>query len=166
MSRAFVRESDGEEEDRSHPAAPTGPIRVTPATLQTWRDELRTQEEAVQRLRDSDAPEDRLELSQARRRAGLLRARIDAAVVADEPPHDPDEAGFGSVLVLEDETGRRWRFTLVGGEEADPAAGRISWRSPLGQALLGARPGDPVSWARQGGTLELTVVAVEQPAAP
>jgi transcription elongation factor GreB len=163
MSRAFVKETDGEFEDEGLPAAPTGPLRVSAGTLEAWRAQLAEAEATAHRLRESEAPEERLELANARRHAALLGARIDAAVVVEDEGRAPGEAGFGSAVELEDGTGRRWRFTLVGGEEADPSTGRISWRSPLGKELMGRRKGDAVAWARHDGTLELTVLAVEDP---
>jgi transcription elongation GreA/GreB family factor len=54
--------------------------------------------------------------------------------------------------------GRRQTFRIVGEDEADPASGKISWRSPLAQALIGARPGDVVETDRPKGEIEILAV--------
>jgi transcription elongation factor GreA len=49
------------------------------------------------------------------------------------------------VVVLESRSRQAQTLTLVGPGEADPEALRISTESPLGQALLGRRPGESVT---------------------
>ena len=49
---------------------------------------------------------------------------------------------------------------IVGEDEIDSAAGRISWRSPVGRALLGKREGDAVLVRRPAGEIELSILAV------
>lgn len=51
-----------------------------------------------------------------------------------------DSVVLGSTVVVEVE-GRKDKFTIVGSLEADPMSGKISDESPVGQALLGAKPG-------------------------
>jgi transcription elongation GreA/GreB family factor len=58
---------------------------------------------------------------------------------------------------VERDDGRRQRFRIVGEDEADPAAGRISYVSPLARALVGAAIGDVVSVA--GGEVEVIDVS-------
>jgi transcription elongation factor GreB len=48
----------------------------------------------------------------------------------------------------------------VGEDEIDLARGDVSWRSPLGRALLKREEGDTVVLRRPSGDLELTVMAV------
>ncbi|MBY6263449.1 GreA/GreB family elongation factor [Azospirillum sp. 412522] len=157
MSRAFVKESDAETEGPLPQIS--GPLHVSAATVAVWQEELAAADADIAKLRGSDAPEDRQAMSSAKRRADLLRARLAAAVVV-RPAGPAEEAGFGSAIAAEDASGRRWTFTLVGGEEADPAAGRISWQSPLGEALMGGRAGDVVEWPRRTGPLSLTILSV------
>ncbi len=52
---------------------------------------------------------------------------------------------------------------FVGEDEFDPARGYISWKSPVGRALLGKREGDEVVFTTPGGRAELEIVAVEYP---
>jgi len=69
----------------------------------------------------------------------LARAADVAAV--DE---DPTIVEVGDEVVVEDDEGGVETFALVHPAEANADDGRISAASPLGRALLGARPGDRV----------------------
>ncbi len=55
-------------------------------------------------------------------------------------------------------------FAIVGEDEADAAAGKVSWVSPLARALLGSSVGDIVTWRRPTGDVELEIVAIDYPA--
>jgi transcription elongation GreA/GreB family factor len=61
---------------------------------------------------------------------------------------------------VQDEVGRVETYTLVGEDGADAAQGKISWVSPLAEALLHAEPGDEVAWRRPAGTMRLEVLAI------
>ena len=52
---------------------------------------------------------------------------------------------------------------LVGDDEADVAAGRISWASPLAKAMIGAKVGDTVKWRRPAGDAEVEIVGITYP---
>jgi transcription elongation factor GreA len=74
-----------------------------------------------------------------------LNQRLRAARVADEEIA-PGVVGFGSsVAVVDEASGRAMDFTLVGATEADLKSGRLSFESPVAQALVGARAGDTVT---------------------
>ena len=52
-------------------------------------------------------------------------------------------------------------FYIVGSDEADPTANRISNESPIGAALMGKEPGDEVSVDAPGGIIKYKVVDVQ-----
>ena len=54
-------------------------------------------------------------------------------------------------------------FTLVGQDEAESTASRISWISPIGRALLGARVDDQRIVTLPAGTREYDVLAIDYP---
>jgi len=73
-----------------------------------------------------------------------LRERLRTAVVV-EVDGGADHFAFGRTAeVLDEEKGAVLTWTLVGSTEADLAAGRLSAESPIGQALMNAKPGKPV----------------------
>jgi transcription elongation factor GreA len=71
-----------------------------------------------------------------------------------------DQAGFGSRVQLEDETGDRNSWQLVFPEFADFDDGMISLASPLGRAILGARPGDRIQLDAPSGARSFQVVEI------
>jgi transcription elongation factor GreA len=91
-------------------------------------------------------------------RIQALEAHIKAAVVV-EAVAGQDAAGVGSTIVVESD-GEQQTFVLVGSTEADPASGRISYASPVGQALLGRRAGDEVTVRLPRGEVRYVVVEV------
>jgi hypothetical protein len=72
------------------------------------------------------------------------------------------EVQQGSRVRVRDADGEE-EYTLVKRGEADPTQGRISTESPVGRALLGARPGDEVEVQTPGGVRVLTIVELADP---
>jgi len=97
-----------------------------------------------------------LEVKIARMRDQLRTAEIVEAVERGAA------AGMGSTVTYVDaESGKRLRFTLVSGMEADPSQGLLSIDSPVGSALAGSEPGDEVELQAPSGTRAVRVEAVE-----
>ncbi|TSC92360.1 MAG: transcription elongation factor GreA [Candidatus Berkelbacteria bacterium Licking1014_7] len=57
--------------------------------------------------------------------------------------------------------GLKMVFEIVGQNEADPLQGKISDKSPIGSALLGAKPGDEVNVQTPKGIVKYQVLGVE-----
>ena len=51
-------------------------------------------------------------------------------------------------------------YTIVGSTESDPLENKISDESPIGKALLGAKPEDEVQAETPGGTLKMKVLEI------
>ena len=68
---------------------------------------------------------------------------------------------FGSTVTIE-RKGRQQTFRIVGVDEADASKGLISFRSPLAQAILGARPDDTVEAAEPLGDIEIVSLVERQ----
>jgi transcription elongation factor GreA len=72
-----------------------------------------------------------------------------------------DEVALGShVTVIEDGTEEAETFRIVGPAEADPAGGKVSNESPLGQALMGHRVDDVVTVAAPRGEIVFRITAI------
>jgi transcription elongation factor GreB len=96
------------------------------------------------------------------RRIRFLTKRLDDAVVVRQTEEvQKGVVFFGATVEVEDEDGKRSRYTLVGVDEADPGAGRLSWQSPIGRALLKKRLGDVVTVQRPRGEIDLEIVSIE-----
>lgn len=166
MSRAFVKEPDGDQVISELPDRVQSPHvnYVTPAGLRQLQERLR--EILVRRkgLVGAVAAEDKAQLMLIDRDRRYYEERIRRAVLIDPAGQPGDEVHFGAVVEVEAPEGRRMTFAIVGEDEADAARGKISWVSPLAQALAEGRVGDTVAWKRPAGELELTIVAIRYPA--
>jgi transcription elongation factor GreA len=91
-------------------------------------------------------------------RIRALEARLARAEVVDGACAD-GAAGVGTRVRLRGR-GREVEYELVGGGEADPARRRVSVDSPLGQALVGRRAGEPVEVQAPSGQVRYTLLAV------
>lgn len=139
MSRAFTKESDGED------AEELPELKVSPHRNLVTPDGLNHIEATVERLQTSlseaRAAEDRAAIARAQRdlRYWIERLRTAEVVAA---PVATGTVLFGSTVVLERQNGERIEYRIVGEDEADPAEGRISYVSPIARLLIGASVGD------------------------
>jgi transcription elongation factor GreB len=95
------------------------------------------------------------------RRIRDLGARLEKTEVVDHRGLASDRILFGAWVTLEDESGEKRRYQLVGVDESDPAQGRVSVESPLGRSLLGRRAGDEVTVRRPAGETVFVVLEIE-----
>jgi transcription elongation factor GreA len=72
-----------------------------------------------------------------------------------------DVVDLGSRVTVAEDGLEPETYTIVGSAEADPASGRISNASPLGKALMAHKVGERVSFSTPGGTIEVTILAIE-----
>ena len=90
-----------------------------------------------------------------------IEAKLSNAEVID-PSTLPNHGRvvFGAFVELEDEEGNRLVYQVVGEDEADIGAGRISITSPIARALVGKSEGDVVDVTAPGGVRSLEIVGV------
>ena len=94
------------------------------------------------------------------RRLGFLDRRIRIAEVVDPAQDRGDVVYFGATVMVEYADGRERTFDLVGVDEIEPDRDRISWRSPMGRALMRKREGDEVQVSVGEEVVELEIVEV------
>jgi transcription elongation factor GreB len=162
MSRAFVKEPDGDQVREAIPERVHSPHvnYVTPAGLRQLRERIGELLERRKTVDGSMSAAGQRQLRYIDRDLRYYEERIRRAVSIDPAGLPEDEVHFGSVVEVETPEGRRLSFAIVGEDEADAARGSISWVSPLARALQGARVGDAVAWKRPAGEIELTIVTI------
>jgi transcription elongation GreA/GreB family factor len=158
MSRAFVKESDEVPELPDRPVSPH-PNYVTARGLSQIEAEAAKWRAA---LGEAHAAGDRDAAAAAARELRYWSARRATAELQPPPP-DGAVVRFGSTVRILRGDGRRQTFAIVGEDEADPAAGTLSYVSPLARALLGLAVGDSV--ALGAGEAEILHIAAERPSA-
>jgi transcription elongation factor GreA len=150
----------------------TEPVLLTPQGLERLKRDLEMahvrRAEAADRMKEAAQPgdiEDNPEYEQAKEEVARLddkiyelQEMIGRAKIIEGTKSSI--IGPGSTIELEDGDGEHMTYHLVGAVESDPGAGRISIESPVGQALVGKRPGDRISVSVPVGTIDLTIIAV------
>ncbi|WBH16250.1 GreA/GreB family elongation factor [Sphingomonas radiodurans] len=146
MSVAFRRESDEEhKEPRFELPLPTGP------NLVTARGEALIDERIA--ALDAEQPgDDELRKAEIARELRYWKTRRATTVLAPLPP--PDEVAFGSRVRFR-LNGKEQEITLVGDDEADPAAGLIAFSAPLARAMMGAGEGELVAFNGREDAIEV-----------
>jgi transcription elongation factor GreB len=184
MSKAFTKESDGEDDERAaegdaHSELARIKNYITPSGLQRLRDELRfllaRERPAVtqvvawaasngDRSENADYQYGKRRLRQIDRRIRFLRKRIDAAQVVDpEAPRRGRAAThvfFGATVRYANAAGTERVVSVVGLDEVDLDRNHISWVSPLARALMKSGPGDCVVLYAPGATEQLQILEV------
>lgn len=180
MSKAFVRESDDDDEVELPPGLqiPAGaPNYITPAghaRLKSEREDLikRERPHVVEVVAWAASNGDRSEngdyiygkrrLREIDRRIRFLTKRLENAEIVDPLRQgDNDQVFFGATVTIADADGVENVYTIVGIDEMDVSRGRISWISPLARALIKSREGDSIRFQSPMGIREIDIVAVE-----
>lgn len=92
-----------------------------------------------------------------------LENMLRIAVVVDDAELTSDAIGVGSIVKVEDaKTGRVLEYKMVGANEADPLAGKISNESPVGAALMGCREGQEITFAVPDGMRTLKILSIRK----
>ncbi len=90
-----------------------------------------------------------------------LRSTIGKAEVIEIEKGSSDRVVFGKTVLLYDlQTDHEVKYQLLGPYESEPAKGKISVVSPLGQALIGGRAGDEISVKTPGGIQEFEILEI------
>ena len=94
-------------------------------------------------------------------RIAELEGLIEHAVIIDEAELKADVVNLGStVKVLDMEEDEELEYSLVGTNEANPMLGRISDRSPIGSAMIGATVGDIITVNTPNGEIKMKILSV------
>ncbi len=114
---------------------------------------------AIEEARSHGDLSENAEFEAAKERQAFIEGRVNElefklanADVIDPADMPKDRAVFAAKVLLENvDTGETVRYQLVGPDESNIEAGRISVSSPLGRAIIGKRPGDEIVLQAPGG---------------
>jgi transcription elongation factor GreB len=164
MSRAFVKEPDEgvPAEDLPERQVSDHPNYVTPAGLEQLEERVGALEtRRLELLEQDDDPEGALVYVD--RDLRYFTARLESAILVDLGRQPRRKVAFGAAVTVSQDGGELRTFTIVGEDEADLKLGKISYISPLAEALMDARVGKKVLWRRPAGNIELTVEEIGYP---
>ena len=98
-----------------------------------------------------------------RRLSYLSKVMKSAKVVDPAKQEQRDTVRFGATVELADEDDERRTLTLVGEDEGDASAGKISWAAPVARALVGAKVGDERIVRLPAGEKSYEIIAIRYP---
>jgi len=185
MNKAFVRENNGEDDEDLQPALripPGSRNYITPAGHARLKDELehlvkRERPQVVEIVSWAASNGDRSEngdyiygkrrLREIDRRIRFLSKRLDIAEIVDPLRQgDNDQVFFGATVTISEADSSEHSYQIVGIDEADASAGRISWISPLARALIKSREGDSIRFQSPVGVREIDILEVRYETIP
>lgn len=155
------------------------PIYMTPDCAEQMRAELKEllyvkRPDTVRRVSDAAAEGDRSEnaeyiygkrhLRKIDSRIHFLTKRIENAEIVDPGLQGKTAGGrilFGATITVEDEEGEEKVYCIVGEDEYNGAKGLVSWKSPIGKALMRKEVGDVAIVKTPSGARELEIVSIE-----
>src|SRR6185437_5997751 len=170
---------DDEDED-GPPRLPGGKFYMTPGGAERLRADFAAQKSERHRVveivawaagngdrsENADYKEGKRRLREIDRRLRFLTNRLAHAEIVD-PAAQPqrDRVFFGATVTYATERDEEVTVTIVGVDEADMNAGKISIGSPVALALLKARAGDEITVRTPRGLEVLEVLKISYPAA-
>ena len=95
------------------------------------------------------------------KRVRFLIGRIDKAEVVDPKLVKSLTVVFGATVTIVNEDEKEFTYQIVGEDEFDAKAGKVSWKSPLARALLGKKVGDEVLLQKPTGEEYVTIEEIE-----
>lgn len=99
--------------------------------------------------------------SETLRRIAEISERINGAKIIDDMNLPKDEVIIGMKVTLQDSDKDEYQYILVGAEESDPTAGKISVHAPLAQGLLGHKVGEDVVVPLPAGNMKFKILKIE-----
>ncbi len=182
MSKAFVKESDDEDDLPDEPletlaALPAGAKNyITPDGLRRLQDELKHLQQIERpkvvdivswaagngdRSENGDYIYGKKRLREIDRRSRFLAKRLEIAEVVDPARQAHlDRVFFGATVTYANERDEERTITIVGVDEVNADNGKVSWVSPVARALMKAQKGDIVELRTPRGTEPIEVVEI------
>jgi transcription elongation factor GreB len=184
MSKAFTKETDGDDDDElGLPALPSGArnymtpegyVRLRAELFSLIDDERPKVVEIVHwaasngdRSENGDYHYGKKRLREIDRRIRFLTKRLEIAEVVDPAVHHgSDQVFFGATVKYAEASGTERTVTILGIDEADSLQGQVSWVSPIARTLLKAREGDELKLLTPAGVIDIEVLQVSYPKVP
>jgi transcription elongation factor GreA len=151
-------------------------VQITPEGLEQVKrelDELVTHRRPdivakIKAARELGDLSENFEYHSARNEQSFIETRIKEleAIVKNhvliEPPKSTGRVEMLSTVTFTEDGGEPEQYRIVGPAEADPGAGKVSYESAIGKALLGRKVGDEVEvQTPTGGRYTIKITAIE-----
>ncbi|HEV3100873.1 MAG TPA: transcription elongation factor GreA [Candidatus Dormibacteraeota bacterium] len=153
----------------------TNDVHITPEGLEAVKDELHELTTVrrpaivakIKAAREFGDLSENFEYHAAKNDQGMMEARINEleAIVKNHVLIQKTKASgivaMGSTVRFQEDGETEETYRIVGPAEADPKAGRVSYESALGKALIGHRVGEEVDIKTPNGSYSVRIVGIE-----
>jgi transcription elongation factor GreA len=153
----------------------TNDVHITPEGLETVREELKLLTTVrrpaivakIKAAREFGDLSENFEYHAAKNEQVMMEARINEleaivknhVLIVTKPR--TGVVDMGSTVRFSEDGADEESYRIVGPAEADPKAGRVSYESALGKALIGHRVGDEVEIKTTNGSYSVRIVGIE-----
>ena len=90
-----------------------------------------------------------------------LEAILKNVIIIDELKRSGEIVEIGSTVTVQEDGDKPETYTLIGPQEANPINGKISFESPIGQALINHHKGEIIQIETPQGILKLKILNIE-----
>ena len=144
---------------------PAAHIKLVDELQHLTTDGRRAIEKRIAEARAHGDLRENAEYDTAKNDQGMMEARIRQVkhIIENSEVREAEDSGrveVGTIATVVDEDGDEMDYFIASAENKIPGMILASPTSPVGSALLGASPGDEISYDAPGGTFKMTVMGV------
>tara|TARA_B100001559_G_scaffold291153_1_gene270699 strand:- start:3632 stop:4135 length:504 start_codon:yes stop_codon:yes gene_type:complete len=162
MSRAFVKENDLEHAGIDIPERPVSNERnyVTPNGLKELQEKLNSLDSERQLLKELESSNSKQKKFRIERDLRYFSSRLKSAILVDPSNQDKNIVLFSAIVEVLSSKNKKYKFEIVGEDEANIKLSKISYLSPLAKSLIGSRIEDEVIWKKSPEQEILTITNI------
>ena len=162
MSRAFVKENDLEHAGIDIPERPVSNERnyVTPNGLKELQEKLNSLDSERQLLKELESSNSKQKKFRIERDLRYFSSRLKSAILVDPSNQDKNIVLFSAIVEVLSSKNKKYKFEIVGEDEANIKLSKISYLSPLAKSLIGSRIDDEVIWKKSPEQEILTITNI------
>ena len=162
MSRAFVKENDLEHAGIDIPERPVSNERnyVTPNGLKELQEKLNSLDSERQLLKELESSNSKQKKLRIERDLRYFSSRLKSAILVDPSNQDKNIVLFSAIVEVLSSKNKKYKFEIVGEDEANIKLSKISYLSPLAKSLIGSRIDDEVIWNKSPEQEILTITNI------
>ena len=162
MSRAFVKENDLEHAGIDIPERPVSNERnyVTPNGLKELQEKLNSLDSERQLLKELESSNSKQKKLRIERDLRYFSSRLKSAILVDPSNQDKNIVLFSAIVKALSSKNKKYKFEIVGEDEANIKLSKISYLSPLAKSLIGSRIEDEVIWNKSPEQEILTITNI------
>ena len=162
MSRAFVKENDLEHAGIDIPERPVSNERnyVTPNGLKELQEKLNSLDSERQLLKELESSNSKQKKLRIERDLRYFSSRLKSAILVDPSNQDKNIVLFSAIVEVLSSKNKKYKFEIVGEDEANIKLSKISYLSPLAKSLIGSRIDDEVIWKKSPEQEILTITNI------